>query len=46
MGSELVFSPLTSSCLMLLDCVAKLVFFRTSEDLEVLGVEVEAELKI
>lgn len=44
--NELWSSPLASSCLVLLDCVTKLVFFGSREDLEVLCVEVEAEMKI
>lgn len=46
LNSELGFSPLPSSRLVLLDRITELVFFRAVEDLEVLRVEVEAELKI
>lgn len=39
-------SPLAPSGLVLLDRVAKLALLGTGEDLEVLGVKVEAQLKI
>lgn len=45
-NGELGLSPLVSSSLVLLDGVTELAFFGTGEDLEVLGVEVEAEPKI
>lgn len=43
---ELGLSPLASCGLVLLDCVAELVFFGTGEDLEVLCVKVETEPEI
>ena len=46
MDIELGSSPLAPSGLVLLDRVSKLVFFGAGEDLEVLRVKVEAELKI
>lgn len=45
-ANEVGHSPLASSGLVLLNRGTKLGLFRTREDLEVFGVEVEAELKI